>query len=86
MSTRTLPVTAASFDKVFAALAAKQVPFRKSRSGQITKSAPSSANAAAWREIAWEALEREELGDTLRRAVQDLSVCARAPMDGGYCS
>lgn len=73
MSTRTLPVTAASFEKVFAALATKQTPRRKSRSGQTAKLASSSRNAATWREIAREALERGKLGDTLRRAIQALS-------------
>ncbi len=74
MSTRTLPVTAASFEKVFAAIATKRTLRRKSRSGQIAELASSSGNAATWREIAWEALERKKLGDTLRRAVQALSV------------
>ncbi len=73
MSTRTLPVTAASFEKVFAAIASKRTLRGKSRSGQIAKVASNSGNAAAWREIAWEALEKEKLGDTLRRAVQTLS-------------
>src|SRR5260370_9262683 len=73
MSTRTLPVTAASFEKVFAAIASKRTLGGKSRSGQIAKLASNSGNAAAWREIAWEALEKEKLGDTLRRAVQALS-------------
>src|SRR5258708_22489179 len=73
MSTRTLPVTAASFEKVFAAIASKRTLGGKSRSGQIAKLASNSGNAAAWREIAWEALEKEKLGDTLRRAVQTLS-------------
>ncbi len=74
MSTRTLPVTAASFEKVFAASATKQTLPRKSRSGQIAKLTSSSGNAAIWREIAWEALERKKLGDMLRRAVHALSI------------
>ncbi len=69
-----LPVTAASFEKVFAAIATKRTPRHKSRSNQIAKLASSSANAATWREIAWEALERKKLGDTLRLAIQALSV------------
>jgi len=74
MSTRTLPVTGASFEKVFAAIATKRTLRRKSRSGQLGNLASSSGNAATWRDIAWEALEREKLGDTLRRAIQALSV------------
>ncbi len=74
MSPRTLPITPASFEKVFAATATKRTLRRKSRSGQFAKSASSSENAATWSEIAWEALERENLGDTLRCAIQALSV------------
>ena len=77
MSTRTLPVTAASFEKVFAAIATKRTLRRESRSGQIAKLASSSGRAATWREIAQEALERKKLGDTLRRAVHALSVECR---------
>jgi predicted DNA-binding protein (UPF0251 family) len=73
MSTKTLPVTAVSFEKVFAAAATKQTSPRKSRSGQIAELGLSSGNTAAWREIAWEALERKGLGDTLRCAIQALS-------------
>ncbi len=74
MSPRTLPITPASFEKVFAATATKRTLRRQSRSGQFAKSASSSENAATWSEIAWEALERENLGDTLRCAIQALSV------------
>ena len=65
MGTRTLPVTGASFEKVFAAVASRRRLRRKSTSG--------SENAATWHEIAWEVLERNELGDTLQRAIQVLS-------------
>ena len=68
MSTKTLPVTAASFEKVFAALAPKRTLGRGSRSGKIAK------DLADWREIAWEALRRKKLGDTLQRAIEALSV------------
>ncbi len=68
MSTKTLPVTAASFEKVFAALATKRTLGRRSPSGNIAK------DLTDWREIAWEALRREKLGDTLRRAIETLSV------------
>ncbi len=68
MSTKTLPVTAGSFEKVFAALATKLTLSRRSRSGKIAK------DLADWREIAWEALRRKRLGDTLRRAIETLSV------------
>jgi DNA-directed RNA polymerase specialized sigma24 family protein len=55
----------------------RQMPRRKSRSGQIAKLASSSGNAATWRQIAWEALEGKKLGYTLRSAVQALSVECR---------
>ena len=77
MSARRLPVTAASFEKVFAALATKQTPRRESRSCQTAKLASSLGNAATWREIACEALEKGKLGDTLRRAVHALSAECR---------
>jgi DNA-directed RNA polymerase specialized sigma24 family protein len=64
MGTRTLPVTGASFQKVFAAVVSRRRIRRKSPSG--------SENAATWREIAWVALERNELGDTFRRAIHNL--------------
>ena len=68
MSTKTLPVTAGSFEKVFAAIATERTLSRRSRSGKIAK------DLADWREIAWAALERKKLGDTLRRAIETLSV------------
>jgi len=74
MSTRTLTVAPASFEKVFAAIATKRTLRRKSRSGQITRLAPSSGNGASWREIAREAVERGNLRNTVRRAIQALSV------------
>ncbi len=77
MSTRTLPVTAASFEKIFAAIAIKRTLRRESRCGQIATLAPRPGNAATWREIAWEALEGKKLGDTLRRAIHALSVECR---------
>ena len=63
MSTKTLPVTARSFERVFAAVAAKRP--RTCRQGNTLTD---------WREIAWEALRRKKLGDTLRRAIETLSV------------
>jgi DNA-directed RNA polymerase specialized sigma24 family protein len=63
MSTKTLPVTAASFEKVFAALAAKQ-PHTRRQGDTLTD----------WREIAWAALDRKQLGDTLQHAIEALSV------------
>jgi DNA-directed RNA polymerase specialized sigma24 family protein len=68
MSTKTLPATAGSFEKVFAAIATERTLSRRSRSGKIAK------GFADWREIAWAALERKKLGDTLRRAIESLSV------------
>ena len=69
MGARTLPVTGASFEKVFAAVA--------SRRSLRCESPTRSGNAATWREIAGEALQRNKLGDTLRRAVQALSATYR---------
>ena len=68
MSTKTLPVTAASFEKVFAALATKRTLGRRSRSGKIAK------DLTEWRDIAWEALRRKKLDNTLRRAIEALSL------------
>src|SRR5262245_62152318 len=68
MNTKALPVTAASFEKVVAAIATERTFSRRSRSGKIAK------DLADWREIAWEALRRKKLGDTLRRAIEALSV------------
>src|SRR6266849_5197249 len=63
MSTKTLPVTAGSFEKVFAAVATKRQHTRR------------QGNALTdWREIACAALERKKLGDTLGRAIETLSV------------
>jgi len=67
VSTKTLPVTAASFEKFFAAIATERTLSRRSRSGKIAR------DLADWREIAWEALRRKKLGDTLRRAIETLS-------------
>ncbi len=63
MSTKALPVTAVSFEKVFAAVEAKR-PHTRRQGSTLTD----------WREIAWAALERKKLGDTLRRAIETLSV------------
>lgn len=63
MSTKTLPVTATSFEKVFAALATKR-PHTRRQGNTLTD----------WREIAWAALDRKRLGDALRRAIDALSV------------
>jgi len=63
MSTKTLPVTAGSFEKVFAAGATKR-PHTRRQGSTLTD----------WRAIAWAALERKKLGDTLRRAIEALSV------------
>src|SRR6266446_6458591 len=74
MSTRTLPITAGSFEKVFTAVATKRTFRRKSQSGEIVKLVLPSGNTATWCAIACEALETETLGDTLRHAIQALSV------------
>lgn len=62
VSIKTLPVTAGSFEKVFAAIAERTL-----RPGKIAK------DLADWREIAWAALDRKRLGDTLRCAIETLS-------------
>ena len=71
MSTKTLPVTAASFEKVFAAVATKETLGRRSPSGEIAK------DLTDWRDIAWEARRKKKLGGTLRRAIEALSVTHR---------
>src|SRR5712691_894030 len=63
MSTKTLPVTAGSFEKVVAAVATKR-PHTRRQGSSLTD----------WREIAWAALEGKKLGDTLRSAIETLSV------------
>ena len=63
MSTKTLPVTAGSFERVFAAVATKR-PHTRRQGNTLTD----------WRDIAGEALRRKKLGDTLRRAIETLSV------------
>ncbi len=59
------------------AIATKRTLRRESRSGQIAKLASGPGNGATWRDIAWEALDRKKLGDTLRRAIHALSVECR---------
>jgi predicted DNA-binding protein (UPF0251 family) len=68
MRTKTLPVTAASFERVFATLATKRTLGRRSRFGKIAK------DLTDWRDIAWEALRRKKLGNTPPRAIEGLSV------------
>ena len=68
MSTKTLPVTAASFEKVFTALAAKRTLGRRWPSGNIAK------DLTDWRAIAWEPFRRKKLDNTVRRAIEGLSV------------
>lgn len=67
MSAKTPPVTADSFEKVLAC-AAKRTQSRRLRSGKTAK------HMADWREIALEAFRTNKLGDTLRRAIEALSV------------
>jgi len=68
ITTKTSPVTADSFEKVVAALAIKRTQSRRLRSGKTAK------DMADWREIASEAFRTNKLGDTLRRAIEALSV------------
>jgi hypothetical protein len=68
MSTKTPPVTADSFEKVVAAIATKRTQSRRLWSGKTVK------DMADWREIASETFRTNNLGDTLRRAIEALSV------------
>lgn len=71
MSATTRSVTAASFEKVFAAIATKRTfgeyPAARANHNQ-------SRDLADWRAIAWAAIEGRKLGDALRRAIEALPV------------
>jgi Sigma-70, region 4 len=67
MGTKALSVTPVSFEKVFAAPATRRLLAQNWPSGKIAK------DLTGWRAMAWEALRRKKLGDTLRRAIGALS-------------
>ena len=67
MSAKPLSVTPVSFEKLFASLAAGHPLRFESRSGKMPKRAPD------WRQMASAALQRNSLGDSLRRAIDALS-------------
>jgi hypothetical protein len=70
MSATTPSVTPVSFEKVFAAIATERT-FGEYPAVRVNHYQP--RDLADWREIAWAALERKELGDALRRAIEALS-------------
>jgi len=76
MSTTTLPITAASFEKVFVRnWAASITRFqRHSSPDEYLVAEEKYQDLATWREIAWKALEKKELGDSLRRAIVSLPI------------
>lgn len=67
MGAKPLSVTPVSFEKLFAALAASRPPRFSSRRGKMAR------GATDWRQIASSALQRNSLGDSLRRAIDALS-------------
>ncbi len=74
MSTTTSAVTAASFEKVFVRNWAASITRlqRHSSHDQYQAAEEKYQDLAAWREIAWKALEKKRLGDSLRRAILSL--------------
>lgn len=68
MCAKSLAVTPVSFEKLFAALAASRALRFPSRYGKMAK------GATDWRQMASAALQRNKLGDSLRCAVEALSV------------
>ncbi len=74
MSTTTSAVTAASFEKVFVRNWAASITRlqRHSSHDQYQAAEEKYQDLSAWREIAWKALEKKRLGDSLRRAILSL--------------
>src|SRR5246127_5932077 len=74
MSTTTTAITAASFEKVFVRNWAASIVRlqRHSSPNQYLVAKETYHDLAAWREIAWKALEKKSLGDSLRRAIVSL--------------
>src|SRR6266849_6216684 len=71
MSTTTLAITAASFEKVFVGSWAASITRlqRDSSRDEYLVAEEKYQDLANWREIAWKALEKKKLGDSLRRAI-----------------
>jgi RNA polymerase sigma factor (sigma-70 family) len=67
MSTTTTAITAASFEKIFVRNWAASVVHLQRHSYLVAEE--EYHDLAAWREIAWKALEKKRLGDLLRRAI-----------------
>ncbi len=76
MSTTTLSITAASFEKVFARNWAASITRlqRHSSPDEYPVAEEKNQDLANWREIAWKALEKKKLGDSLRRAIVSLPI------------
>ncbi len=76
MSTTTLAITAASFEKVFVGSWAASITRLQTHSppDEYLVAEEKYQDLANWREIAWKALEKEKLGDSLRRAIVSLPI------------
>lgn len=80
MSTTTPPITAASFEKIFVRNWAASITRiqRHSSSDEYLRAEEKDRDLANWVEIAWKALEKKKLGDSLRRAIVSLPIKYRA--------
>lgn len=76
MNTTTTAITAASFERVFVRNWAARITRlrRHSSPDQYLVAEENYQDLVAWREIAWKALEKKRLGDSLRRAIVSLPV------------
>ena len=76
MATKTLSITAESFENVFVRSAARVADSQRCRSNDEFPMAKQETvgDLMDWRRIAWKALEKKELGDALRCAIVCLSI------------
>jgi RNA polymerase sigma factor (sigma-70 family) len=76
MSTTTPAITAASFEKVFVRRCAASITHiqRHTPPDEHLVAGEKYQDLANWREIAWKALEKKKLGDSLRRAIVSLPI------------
>src|ERR1700756_424226 len=76
MSTTTTAITAASFEKVFVRNWAANITRlqRHSSPDEYLVAEEKYQDLPVWREIAWKALEKKRLGDSLRRAIVSLPI------------
>src|ERR1041384_4526806 len=76
MSTTTTAITAASIEKVFVRNWTASITRlrRHSSPDQYLVAEEKYQDLPAWREIAWKALEKKRLGDSLRRAIVSLPI------------